>query len=81
MPFVSKPGCSEPQFLTKFRSILTHDILEFDVFEVAPNALIGIEIGRIGRQLFQMEPFSRAFRQKVFHCLTAVDGGAIPDNQ
>ena len=35
--------------------VATADMAQLHPFEVIPDALIGVEIGRIARQLFQMQ--------------------------
>src|SRR5262245_48237259 len=80
MRFVPEPGCSQSQFIAQFGSILTHYILEFDVLEVAPDAFIWVQIGCIGGQSFEVEPIP-TLCQNVFDRLTAVNGGAVPNQQ
>ena len=39
--------------------VATADIAQLYPFEVIPEALVGVEIGGIARQLFQMQALSR----------------------
>lgn len=61
--------------------IKTTNILEFNSLEQIPDAFLGIQFGRIGRQLFQMKAFGPAFREVLFDDLAAMNGGSIPDHQ
>ena len=80
MLFVPEPGCSESQFIAQLGSILAYHILEFDVLEVAPDVFIRIQIGRIRGQSFEVQALL-GLCQNVFDRLTAVNGGAVPNNQ
>ena len=52
---------------------------KFGPFEQMPHPFIGIEIGCIGWEPFQMETMGRSLGQKRFDGLTPMDGGPIPN--
>jgi hypothetical protein len=62
--------------------VATTDIAEFNPIEIIPDALSGIEIRSIAWELFQMQAFGCASRQKVFDLLLLanrrLDGAPIP---
>jgi hypothetical protein len=49
------------------------------MLEIVPNPFIGVEFGRVTRQLLQLEAGGGTLGEKVFDGLGAVDRGAIPD--
>ena len=53
--FLTEAHSGETQLVAMFFEIRTEHISEFDVFEIAQNTLIWIEIGRIAWQPFQMD--------------------------
>jgi hypothetical protein len=71
---------SIPEFDTQMLEIEATDIAQFDPLEVSPEPLTGIQLGRIGRQPFQVNAVCRPVPQKRLDHLTAVDGGPIPDD-
>jgi len=60
---------------------MTTDILEFNMFQIVPDTLIWIQIRCIPWETFQPDPCGGASGQKVFDGLTAMNGGAVPDNE
>jgi hypothetical protein len=61
--------------------ILTTKIGKFAMFEVMPDALIGVEVRGIGGQSFEMDTLGSAIRQKLFNGLAAMNRCAIPNDQ
>lgn len=59
----------------------TTNILEFDPLEQVPDAFLRIELKGIARQAFEMNAFGSTFRQKIFDCLTAMNGRPVPGDQ
>jgi hypothetical protein len=43
-------------------------------YEVVSDALIGVEVRRVGGQLLQMQPLGGSPAQELFDCLAAMDG-------
>lgn len=60
---------------------MTTDIPEFDMFQIVPDALIGIQVRRIAWEPLQPKPCGSASSQEVLDGLTAMNGGAVPDNE
>ncbi len=58
----------------------TH-IPKFNTLEMSAGALVGIEIGRLGRQAFKVNLFGGALRQECSAFYTTLDGRAIPNHQ
>ena len=54
---------------------------QLNVFEIGPDTLMRVEIGRVAWQLLQLEPFGSALGQEVFDRLTAMDRRPIPEHQ
>ena len=55
-----EPCTGEQQFVLKLRQILATAILEFTAFEQIPDLFLGITLGCIGRQAFQVNACSSA---------------------
>ncbi len=53
---------------------MTADIAQFDILQIMPDALVGIEFRGIGGQLFQMDTCRTPLGQKVLDQLTAMGG-------
>src|SRR5690349_7248609 len=63
------------------REIVTADITEFAVLEVAPEPIHRVQFRRIARQAFKLDAPSGARGQEILDHLAAVDRGTIPDHQ
>jgi len=57
----------------------TTEIAQLHPLEVILDALIGVEIGGIAGQLFQMQPFGRPSLEKGLDLVSPVNRRAIPD--
>jgi hypothetical protein len=69
------------QLVAQVSHITATDVPEFDPFEIAPDPLGGVQLGRIARQPFEVQPLRPSSGQKVFDFLAAMDRGAIPHHQ
>jgi hypothetical protein len=78
---VAQPLDGQPQFQAELRKIGAAQVAEFDVLEIVPHPLSGIEFGRLAGELFQREPGGGPLGQEVFPQLRAVDRGPVPDDQ
>ena len=67
--------------MVKMITVQAAQISHFDGFKQIPDAFIGIEVWRIGRQLFQMNGWRTAFRQEGLDLITAMNRRPIPDRQ
>lgn len=76
-----QPFFGSQHFLLDMLHIKTTNILKLDSFEQIPDPFLWIELRRIRRQAFQMNPLGSAFAQIVLDGLTAMNGGSIPDDQ
>ena len=65
----------------KVMQICATHVPQLDAFEVRPDALIRVKVGRVAWQLLQLEPFGSALGQEVFDRLTAMDRRPIPEHQ
>jgi hypothetical protein len=61
--------------------ILAPYIAQLDIFELLPHPFVGVELWRIGRQVFQMNKRAATLRQKRLQLFTTMDRCAIPDRQ
>jgi hypothetical protein len=71
---------SIPEFDTQMREIEATHIAQLDPFQVGPQPLTRIQLGRIGREPLQMDAVSRAVQQKGLDHVTVVDWGPIPND-
>lgn len=69
----------EAEFPAQLVEVAAAAVRELGAFEQVPDALVGIELRRIGRQAFQVQPLRRPRREEVLHRAAAVDGSAVPD--
>ena len=56
-------------------------VTEFDMFEVAPEVLDRVEVGRVAGEPFELEPGGRAGGEEVLDRLAAMCGQAISDDE
>jgi hypothetical protein len=78
---MSQPFFGKQHFPSELLPAQATNILEFDAFEQIPDTFLRIEFGSVCRQLFQMKAFGSAFAEIVFHRLTAMNGGSVPDHE
>jgi len=79
--FVAQALFGAPQRQGKCGQVGAAEIAQLDPFEVVPDALIGVKVGGVARQLFQMHTPSGASAQEVFDGLAAMNRRPIPDDQ
>jgi|GraSoiStandDraft_43_1057313.scaffolds.fasta_scaffold311750_2 hypothetical protein len=70
-----------PQLVTEVGQVGTADVPQFHPLQVIPDPLVGIEIGCVAGQPFQMEAFGPTAGQEVLDRLPSMDGRAVPDHQ
>lgn len=78
---MAQPLAGQAQFGTEFGEIIAAEVTQLDVLEIAPDAFIGIEVGRVPGELREVQPSRGAPRQEVFDDLRSVDGCPIPDDE
>ena len=66
--------------MLQVREIEAADMAQLDAFELLPEPLARIEFGGVRWQALQVHPLGRAIRQERLDDLTAVNGGAVPDD-
>ena len=57
LAFVSQVSDGDVEFLVKLFQIPTYQISHFHVLEISPDPLHGVEVRRVRRQQFEMDPF------------------------
>jgi hypothetical protein len=81
MPLVAKASGCQAQVLLKVIEVRAADIPQLHAFEVRPDALVGIEIGSVARQLLQQQSLGCILGQEFLDGLGAVDRRTVPDHQ
>jgi len=81
LALVAEPLDGQAQFQAQVVQIGAAEVAQFDVLEIVPNALVGIQVRGVARQLLQLEPRRTALRQEVLDGLSAVDRRPIPDHE
>ncbi len=71
----------ESQFPPQLLQILAPAVREFLARQHIPHPLVGIQIGGVAGQPFQVQPVGRSCLQEVRDCLTAMDRRPIPDHE
>ena len=79
LPFVAQTFFGFDELTIQLIEIETTDIAQLHSLEIVPDALIGVEIGSIARQLFQMQAFGRSPLEKVLDLVSAMNRRAVPD--
>jgi hypothetical protein len=69
------------EFLTQVSQVPTTPVLQFAAFEQVPHLLLRIELRRVARQAFQMDPFAQWAGEKLFDHICAMDRRSIPNDQ
>lgn len=65
----------------EFGQVTTAPVAQLDPLEGAPDTLVGGQVRGVAGQACEMEAGAATLGEKVFHCLTAMDRRAIPDDQ
>ena len=60
---------------------LAADVAEFDVLEVGPDALVGVQLRGVAGQSLQVEPSGCSVSQEVLDRLTTLDRSTVPHDQ
>lgn len=71
----------QPEFPAQFVQVVAAAVLQLAPLEQVPNALIRIELGRVGGQTLKMQPGGRASGEEGLHRLAAVDRRAVPQHE
>lgn len=65
----------------KMNQVITTQVAQLNMFEMLPNALIGIEIGCVRQELLQPNKLRSLLCQKGFHLGAPMNGRTIPNFQ
>lgn len=77
----AQPTERKPEFIGDLPEFVTAEIAQGDALEVAPDAFGGIELRRVGRQPFEVQPRGGASGEKVLDRLAAMNGRAVPEDE
>ena len=80
-PPVTKTSGGEAEVVSQVGEAQAADVAQLDVLEVAPDALVRVQIGGVAGELFQADALSSAAREEVLDRLAAMDGSTIPEHQ
>ena len=78
---MTEASSCQTEMLVEVMQIGAAHVPQLDTFEVRPDALIRVQVGRVAWQLFQAQPLGSTLSQEVFDRLTAMDRRSIPDDQ
>ena len=81
LALVAEPLDGQAQFKPQLVQIGAAEVAQLDVLEIVPDALVGIQVRGVARQLRQLEARRRALRQEVLDGLSAMDRRPIPDHE
>jgi hypothetical protein len=79
--FVAQALLGPAQRQSQRGQVGTAEIAQLDPLEVVPDAFVRVQLGRVGGQLLQVQPFGAAFAQEVLDGLAAMDGRPVLDHQ
>jgi hypothetical protein len=69
------------QLVIQVGDALATPVLQFHPFQIVPDALSWVQLWGIAGELLQVNPLGCTSAQVLLHCLAAVDGSTIPDEQ
>jgi hypothetical protein len=78
---VAKASGSESEVVAQVREVQAADVAQLDVLEVAPAALVRVQIGGVAGELLQADAPGAAPGPEVLDRLAAMDRRAIPEHQ
>lgn len=70
--FVPQASGSFPQFIAQFIQVMAAQVLHLDLFQITPNAFVGVQIRRVARQAFQVDTLGCTLTQKILDRLTVM---------
>jgi len=78
---VAETSSGQAEFEPQLGQVIAAQVPQFDPLQHIPDAFIGIQLRRVGGQLFQPDAGCTALGEEVFDYLSAVNRRAIPDDQ
>lgn len=80
-PPVAKTGGGKSEVVSQVREVQAADVAQLDALEVAPDALVRVQIGGVAGELLQADAPGAALGQEVLDRLAVMDRRAIPEHQ
>jgi hypothetical protein len=81
MPFVTQTSGCQAQVSLEVKQVGAAHVAQFDILQVRPDALVGVQFGSVARQLLEAQTFGCTLGQEVFDGLTAMNWRTVPDHQ
>jgi hypothetical protein len=81
LALVAEPLDGQAQFEPQLVQIGAAEVAQFNVLEIVPDALVGIQVRGVARQLLQLEARRGPLRQEVLDGSGAMDRRPIPDHE
>ena len=78
---MTEAGGGEPEVASEMGEVQTADVAQLDALEVVPDALVGVEVWGVARELLQADALGAALSQEVLDRLATMDRGTVPDDQ
>ena len=78
---VAEASGGEAEVTSEMWQVLAADVAQFDVLEVAPDALVRVEVRGVAGELLELDASGATLGQEVLDGLAAMDRGAVPDDQ
>ena len=78
---MAKAGGGEAEVASEMSEVLAADVAQLDALEVAPDALIRVEVRGVPGELLQADTAGAALGQEILDRLATVDRCAVPDDQ
>jgi putative transposase len=78
--FSSDAFHSIAEFAAQVRDIAATYVAQLYAFQLRPEPFVGVQLGGIGREAFQVNPLCGTIRQELLDDVTVVNGGAIPND-
>ena len=79
--FVAKAGGGEAKVASELGEILAADVAQLHALEIAPDALVRVEVWSVARERLQADTSGATLSQEVLDRLATMDRGPIPDDQ
>ncbi len=81
MTSATEAADGEAELPAQFVQVLAAAVLQLDPLQQVPDALVGIQLGRVARQALQVQPLRRARGEELLDRLAVVDGRAVSDHE
>ncbi len=78
---MAKAGGGEAKVASELGEILAADVAQLHALEIAPDALVRVEVWSVARERLQADTSGATLSQEVLDRLATMDRGPIPDDQ